>query len=64
MEHQTEGETADELNISHEKCAQILRECRGLLREERLKRPAPHLDDKMVAVWNGKFHDTNTKIYS
>ncbi|XP_050390968.1 spermatogenesis-associated protein 20 [Patella vulgata] len=31
----------------------VLEKCRKILFEERLKRPKPHLDNKMVAAWNG-----------
>ena len=47
------GETAQKLEISESQVLTALREGREKLYAERQKRPAPHLDNKMVASWNG-----------
>lgn len=47
-------DTAKKLSLSPVEVNEILEKCRILLYKERQKRPKPHLDDKIVAAWNGK----------
>ncbi|XP_062592799.1 spermatogenesis-associated protein 20-like isoform X2 [Saccostrea cucullata] len=46
-------DTAQKFALSPPEVKDILEKCRALLYAERLKRPKPHLDDKIVAAWNG-----------
>ncbi|XP_041977933.1 spermatogenesis-associated protein 20 [Aricia agestis] len=46
-------ETADKFAITVEELDDVLAKCINILFEERLKRPRPHLDDKMLCSWNG-----------
>ncbi|KAH6555309.1 hypothetical protein KP509_1Z265700 [Ceratopteris richardii] len=39
--------------LSVQDCARILGSCRKELFMNRLKRPRPHLDDKVIVAWNG-----------
>ncbi|VDI05604.1 Hypothetical predicted protein [Mytilus galloprovincialis] len=47
------GQTADKFTIGVDKTKQILEQCRQILYENRLKRPKPHLDTKILSAWNG-----------
>ncbi|EJT98763.1 hypothetical protein DACRYDRAFT_110659 [Dacryopinax primogenitus] len=53
MEQRSAEETATALGISTEEMEGIINRGREVLREERDKRPKPHLDDKIIASWNG-----------
>ncbi|KAL9247185.1 hypothetical protein vseg_020642 [Gypsophila vaccaria] len=44
---------AKKLGLSIEEYTEILGECRRKLFDVRLKRPRPHLDDKVIVGWNG-----------
>ncbi|KAH0855924.1 hypothetical protein HID58_084185 [Brassica napus] len=44
---------ASKFSLSVEKYQEILGECRRKLFDVRLKRPKPHLDDKIIVSWNG-----------
>ncbi|VVB07078.1 unnamed protein product [Arabis nemorensis] len=44
---------ASKFSLSIEKYQEILGECRRKLFDVRLKRPKPHLDDKIIVSWNG-----------
>ncbi|XP_067672484.1 spermatogenesis-associated protein 20-like [Haliotis asinina] len=44
---------AEVFNLSVETAEEVLQKCRDVLFNVRLKRPKPHLDNKMVAAWNG-----------
>ena len=46
-------ETAEKFNITVDKVKHIVSKCTQNLYEERLKRPKPHVDTKMVTSWNG-----------
>ena len=45
--------TAAEFKLEASQARQLLAECRELLFSERLKRPKPHRDDKILTAWNG-----------
>ena len=45
--------TAEYFSITTEAVEEVLEECRNVLYEARLKRPKPHLDNKMLTAWNG-----------
>jgi len=45
--------TAEYFKIEEAKVAEILERGRKTLFEARAKRPRPHLDDKVIAAWNG-----------
>ncbi|CAG2247566.1 Spermatogenesis-associated protein 20 [Mytilus edulis] len=47
------GQTAEKFPIGVDKTKQILEQCRQVLYENRLKRPKPHLDTKILSAWNG-----------
>jgi hypothetical protein len=47
------SETAAHLNKSEEEIAKSLAQSRQKLFTIRVKRPRPHLDDKIIAAWNG-----------
>lgn len=49
----SEQETAEAFGLSTERTIEALQRSRDILKTERLKRPRPHLDDKMVTAWNG-----------
>ncbi|XP_046407869.1 spermatogenesis-associated protein 20 [Ischnura elegans] len=49
----SEQETSEAFGLTIERTLDALKRCRDILRTERLKRPRPHLDDKMVTAWNG-----------
>ncbi|CAH2071820.1 unnamed protein product [Thlaspi arvense] len=44
---------ASKFSLSIDKYQEILGECRRKLFDVRLKRPKPHLDDKIIVSWNG-----------
>lgn len=46
-------ETAKQAGVSEEEAKQTLAACREKLHKRRGERPRPHLDDKIVAGWNG-----------
>lgn len=50
---QTLQETAKQAGVSEEEAQQTLAACREKLHTRRGQRPRPHLDDKIVAGWNG-----------
>lgn len=52
----SEAETAENFGISLEETKQALKQIQKILHEARQNRPRPHLDDKMVAAWNGEEH--------
>ena len=45
--------TAEKFSLSTYEVKAILRDARAILYDVRQKRPAPHLDNKMIAAWNG-----------
>lgn len=49
----SEEDTAEKFGISVERLREVLEKCLGILYEERLKRPKPHVDTKIVTSWNG-----------
>jgi uncharacterized protein YyaL (SSP411 family) len=49
----TIAETAERFKKSEEQIAKSLEQSRGKLFAIRAKRPRPHLDDKIIAAWNG-----------
>ncbi|XP_034940180.1 spermatogenesis-associated protein 20 isoform X2 [Chelonus insularis] len=46
-------DTADKFNCTIEETEKYLAEAKKVLFEARSRRPRPHLDDKIVAAWNG-----------
>ena len=46
-------DTAVKFSLNPTEVREIVEKCRTLLYKERQKRPRPHLDDKIVAAWNG-----------
>ncbi|XP_074653063.1 spermatogenesis-associated protein 20-like [Tubulanus polymorphus] len=53
MEVSTVEETAEYFNLGVDQVKELLQTSREILLKERLKRPRPHLDDKIVTAWNG-----------
>ncbi|KAL4448270.1 hypothetical protein ABPG75_005489 [Micractinium tetrahymenae] len=53
IERQSLAETADAAGRSEEETAALLATCREKLFKAREGRPRPHLDNKIVAAWNG-----------
>ena len=47
-------ETAQEFSLTVDDVSVVLESCRKILQEVRSKRPKPHLDNKMLASWNGQ----------
>jgi uncharacterized protein len=47
------AETAKHFHKTEEEIGKLLAECRAKLFSIRSKRPRPHLDDKIIAAWNG-----------
>ncbi len=47
------AETAEHFNLSEEEVRKILSRSRNIMFQERLRRPRPHLDDKILTAWNG-----------
>ena len=53
IERHTIAKTAEHFNKSEQEIAKSLAESREKLFAIRAKRPRPHLDDKIIAAWNG-----------
>src|SRR5213594_1287811 len=53
IERHTISETAQRFKKSEDEIAALLVRCREKLFAIREKRPRPHLDDKIIAAWNG-----------
>src|SRR5437870_2031698 len=53
IERHTIAETAQRFKKSEDEIATLLMRCREKLFAIREKRPRPHLDDKIIAAWNG-----------
>ena len=53
IERHTIAETAQRFKKSEDEIAALLVRCREKLFAIREKRPRPHLDDKIIAAWNG-----------
>jgi uncharacterized protein YyaL (SSP411 family) len=53
IERHTVAETAKHFGKTEEEVGKLLAECRAKLFFIRSKRPRPHLDDKIIAAWNG-----------
>ena len=53
IERHTVRETAQRFSKSEEEIAKSLAQSRQKLFAVRVKRPRPHLDDKIIAAWNG-----------
>src|SRR6266581_9408802 len=53
IERHTIGETAEHFRDTEEQIAKSLAQSREKLLAIRSKRPRPHLDDKIIAAWNG-----------
>jgi uncharacterized protein len=53
IERHTIPETAEHFRKTKEEIAKVLTESREKLFAIRAKRPRPHLDDKVIAAWNG-----------
>lgn len=46
--------SAEHFKIEEVKAAELLKESRELLFKQRLERPKPHRDDKILTSWNGR----------
>ncbi|KAK3088527.1 hypothetical protein FSP39_020188 [Pinctada imbricata] len=46
-------DTAKHFGLTEEEVTDIIDRCKSVLHDERQKRPKPHLDNKMIASWNG-----------
>lgn len=46
-------ETATKFNLTVDTVKEMLTKCQKILHDVRQTRPKPHLDNKMVAAWNG-----------
>src|SRR5467141_3678425 len=53
IERHTIAETAKHFRKTEEEIGKLLAQCRTKLLSLRNKRPRPHLDDKIIAAWNG-----------
>jgi uncharacterized protein YyaL (SSP411 family) len=53
IERHTIAETAKHFRKTEEEMGKLLAQCRTELFSIRSKRPRPHLDDKIIAAWNG-----------
>jgi hypothetical protein len=53
IERHTIAETAERFKKSEQEIAKLLKQSREKLFAIRAKRPRPHLDDKIIAAWNG-----------
>ena len=53
IERHTIAETAKHFRKTEEEIGKLLAQCRTKLFSIRAKRPRPHLDDKIIAAWNG-----------
>lgn len=47
--------TAGVFELEESKAAELLGECRKKLFEQRLQRPKPHRDSKILTAWNGTY---------
>lgn len=47
------SETSNKFEMPTNKVSEIIEECKQILLTEREKRPAPHVDDKVLTSWNG-----------
>ncbi len=56
-------ETTEKVGLTKEKTEQLLAESRKLLFDARVKRPRPHLDDKIVTAWNGLMISAFARAY-
>ncbi|MCJ7771865.1 MAG: thioredoxin domain-containing protein, partial [Desulfobacterales bacterium] len=56
-------DTAKKFSKTADEITQIINECRKKLRNERNKRPRPHLDDKILTSWNGLMISTFARAY-
>ncbi len=56
-------ETAEKFGKSRDEVSQILDASREKLYQVRLKRPRPHLDDKVICAWNGLMISAFAKGY-
>ena len=50
---QSLGVTAQSYGLEPQAAADKLAGCLDTLREIRMQRPRPHLDDKVITAWNG-----------
>ena len=50
----SDEETAAKFGLSMDVLRQLLETALSTMRESRQRRPRPHLDDKMLASWNGE----------
>lgn len=50
----SDEETAAKFGLSMDVLRELLETALSTMREARQRRPRPHLDDKMLASWNGK----------
>jgi len=57
------GDTAKKFGLAKERIERLLAESRKLLFEARVKRPRPHLDDKVVTTWNGLMISAFARAY-
>lgn len=57
-------ETAKKFNKTPAEIAEIIDNCREKLLHERIKRPRPHLDDKILTSWNGLMLSALAKVFS
>jgi len=57
------AETARHFQKTPEDAAQILFRAQRILMEARQKRPRPHLDDKIIAAWNGLMISAEAKAF-
>jgi uncharacterized protein YyaL (SSP411 family) len=53
IERHTIAETAEHFKKSEQEIAKLLKQSQEKLFSIRAKRPRPHLDDKIIAAWNG-----------
>jgi uncharacterized protein YyaL (SSP411 family) len=53
IERHTIAETAKHFRKTEEEIGKLVAQCRAKLFSIRSKRPRPHLDDKIIAAWNG-----------
>jgi uncharacterized protein len=56
-------DTAKKFGKTPEEIAKIIDESRSRLLQERIKRPKPHLDDKILTSWNGLMISALAAIY-
>ena len=56
-------ETAKHFELEVDSTKEALSKACEILFEERLKRPKPHLDTKMVTSWNGRMYSFFEIIY-